>query len=108
MNNLNQSPFGELKASIEAWSGELGFQAIGITNTQLGEHENHLENWLEKDFHGEMSYMAAHGKKRSRPDELVENTCRIISLRMKHSSYRDPRFKINGLYRPIHHGQGLP
>jgi len=81
---LNQSPFGELKASIEAWSGELGFQAIGITNTQLGEHENHLENWLEKDFHGEMSYMAAHGKKRSRPDELVENTCRIISLRMNY------------------------
>ena len=29
-----------------------------------------------------MDYMAAHGSKRSRPDELVPGTLRVISLRM--------------------------
>lgn len=57
---------------------------MGITDTHLGAHEAHLEHWLENDFHGEMSYMSAHGKKRSRPEELVENTSRIISLRMNY------------------------
>lgn len=79
---MEPSPFTHLSEKIREWALELGFQGTGITNTQLGEHESRLEDWLAENFHGEMSYMAAHGKKRSRPAELVEDTTRIISLRM--------------------------
>jgi epoxyqueuosine reductase len=71
-----------LAAQIKDWASELGFQQTGITNTDLSNDETHLLNWLDKDFHGEMSYMKRHGTRRSRPDDLLPGTIRIISLRM--------------------------
>lgn len=71
-----------LAESIKEWSRELGFQQAGITHVDLGEHEAHLRRWLEAGYQGEMDYMAAHGNKRSRPDELVPGTLRVIALRM--------------------------
>ncbi|WP_286786595.1 tRNA epoxyqueuosine(34) reductase QueG, partial [Pseudomonas sp. UBA3153] len=41
-----------------------------------------LQRWLDAGYQGEMDYMAAHGTKRSRPDELVPGTLRVVSLRM--------------------------
>ena len=55
---------------------------MGITGVDLGEHEAHLRRWLEAGYQGEMDYMAAHGSKRSHPDELVPGTLRVVSLRM--------------------------
>jgi len=71
-----------LADSIKEWGCELGFQQVGITGVDLGEHERHLQAWLAAGYQGEMDYMAAHGSKRSRPDELVPGTLRVISLRM--------------------------
>jgi epoxyqueuosine reductase len=48
----------------------------------LGEAEAHLLDWIARGYHGKMDYMAKHGTKRSRPDELVPGTLRVISLRM--------------------------
>ncbi|MCW9014465.1 MAG: tRNA epoxyqueuosine(34) reductase QueG [Gammaproteobacteria bacterium] len=61
---------------------ELGFQQIAIANVDLSQHESHLLEWLGKNFHGDMDYMARHGTKRSRPDELEPGTIRVISVRM--------------------------
>lgn len=71
-----------LAQSIKDWGRELGFAHVGITGVDLGEHEKHLERWLEAGYHGEMDYMGAHGSKRSHPDELVPGTLRVVSLRM--------------------------
>src|SRR5690606_35855887 len=71
-----------LAQSIKEWGRELGFQQVGITGVDLAEHEAHLQRWLDQGYQGEMDYMAAHGTKRSRPDELVPGTLRVISLRM--------------------------
>ena len=79
--------YEQLATKIDKWSKELGFQQLGISDTQLEEHETHLLNWLEKGFHGEMSYMENHGTKRSRPNDLVEGTIRVISVRM---DYKPP------------------
>ena len=72
----------QLAASIKTWGRELGFQQVGIAGVELDEHEAHLQRWLDAGLHGEMDYMAAHGHKRSRPDELVPGTLRVVSLRM--------------------------
>lgn len=77
-------PYQDLREKIELWSQDLGFQQVGVGDTDVGKHEGHLKRWLEKEFHGSMSYMAAHGDKRSRPAELEPGTLRVISLRMNY------------------------
>ena len=71
-----------LAADIKTWSRELGFNAIGITDTDLREAEPEYAAWLAQGFHGSMDYMAKHGSKRTRPQELVPGTLRVISVRM--------------------------
>lgn len=72
----------DLREQIEQWAQELGFQQLGITDVDLGEHEQRLQQWLQQGYHGEMGYMADHGNMRSRPDELQPGSIRVISLRM--------------------------
>lgn len=74
--------FHQLAVDIKHWGQELGFQQVGIADTNLKEAESHLLAWLKKKFHGEMSYMEKHGTKRSRPEELLPDTLRIISVRL--------------------------
>ena len=38
--------------------------------------------WLAAGFHGDMHYMASHGRKRARPAELVPGTVSVITARM--------------------------
>ena len=71
-----------LSQTIKDWGRELGFQQVGIAGLDLASHEAHLQRWLAAGYHGEMDYMAAHGSKRSHPEELVPGTLRVISLRM--------------------------
>ncbi len=72
----------ELKAAIQEWAVELGFQHVGVCDIDLGRAEARLQEWLQAGCHGEMHYMERHGTKRSRPQELVPGTVRIIAVRM--------------------------
>jgi len=74
--------FVQLARDIKSWGFGLGFQQVGIADTRLDEDEAYLLSWLGENHHGEMGYMAAHEGKRSRPQELVPGTQRIISVRM--------------------------
>lgn len=80
--NLTSSQLDQLAQSIKAWGAELGFAQVGITDVDLGKHGDRLQAWLKKQYHGEMGYMADHGDKRYRPDNLVPGTLRIITVRM--------------------------
>ena len=71
-----------LKADIRAWALDLGFQQIGVSDINLEQAESRLQEWLRANFHGRMDYMSRHGTKRSRPQELVPGTLRIVSVRM--------------------------
>ena len=68
--------------NLHSWAEQLGFQQLAIAHTEIAEHEAHLNNWLERNFHGNMEYMARHGSKRSRPNELEPGTISVISVRM--------------------------
>jgi epoxyqueuosine reductase len=72
----------DLANEIKQWGQALGFQQVGITDTDLAHYEARFLAWLDKGFHGEMDYMSKHGSKRTRPAELVPETIRIISVRM--------------------------
>lgn len=71
-----------LRGDITRWASDLGFGAVGIAGIDLPADEAHLLDWLAQGQHGAMAYMAAHGVKRSRPDELAPGTLRVISVRM--------------------------
>ena len=81
-----------LATTIVQWGRELGFQEVGIADTDLAADEVRLLNWLRADRHGEMDYMARHGTRRARPAELVPGTLRVISARMNYwpPEARDP------------------
>lgn len=74
----------QLAQEIKAWGSEAGFADLRITDVDLRHVEAGFEAWLAAGYHGEMAYMAAHGSKRSRPDELVPGTIRVISVRMNY------------------------
>jgi epoxyqueuosine reductase len=71
-----------LARDIKSWGEDLGFQQVGISDIALHDAEARLRDWLAAGRHGAMAYMERHGTKRSRPDELVPGTLRIISARM--------------------------
>ena len=50
-----------LAADIGEWGRALGFQEIGIADTELSEAEEHLQRWLAAGRHGDMDYMERHG-----------------------------------------------
>jgi epoxyqueuosine reductase len=81
-----------LAASIRQWGCELGFEEIGIADTDLGADEVRLLDWLAKGRHGEMDYMARHGSARARPAALVPGTLRVVTARMNYRprTARDP------------------
>ncbi|NNF40819.1 MAG: tRNA epoxyqueuosine(34) reductase QueG [Woeseiaceae bacterium] len=81
-NAYGNTDMAVFKTEIADWCVELGFQQAGISDIDLAEAETRLATWLERKFHGTMSYMQRHGTKRSRPDELVPGTVRVISVRM--------------------------
>ncbi len=81
--NLNIN-FNSLSSSIKDWGIELGFDAVGIADTELEEAEHYLSQWINNGFHGEMQWMEKHGKKRTCPEKLVPETIRVISVRMNY------------------------
>jgi epoxyqueuosine reductase len=72
----------QLKARIREWGRELGFQRIGVADTDLTDTEGRLDEWLADGRHGVMEWMARHGRKRTRPAELVPGTRSVIVARM--------------------------
>jgi epoxyqueuosine reductase len=74
--------FRNLARDIKSWGRELGFQAVGIADTDLSLAETRFVHCLDQGYHGEMEYMCAHGTRRSRPQVLLPGTVRVISARM--------------------------
>ncbi len=81
-DSKNCQDMNQLRHQIDLWANDLGFQQAGITGVDVGEHEQYLHSWLAAGYHGTMAYMADHGTMRSRPQELLPGTLRVISLRM--------------------------
>ncbi|MGA8708614.1 MAG: tRNA epoxyqueuosine(34) reductase QueG [Steroidobacteraceae bacterium] len=73
-----------LRFAIAQAARQLGFDDIGIADIDLAEDERHLQRWLARGWHGQMHYMARHGRRRSRPAELLPGTLRVISARMNY------------------------
>ena len=66
---------------IKSEAKRLGFLSCGISKAGFLEEEApRLENWLNKNRHGQMSYMENHFDKRLNPTLLVDDAKSVISL----------------------------
>ena len=66
---------------IKAEAQRLGFLSCGISKAGFLEEEApRLENWLNNQMNGQMSYMENHFDKRLNPTLLVDNAKSVISL----------------------------
>ncbi|WP_300439188.1 tRNA epoxyqueuosine(34) reductase QueG [Christiangramia sp.] len=66
---------------IKAEAKRLGFLSCGISKAEFLEEEApRLENWLDKNMHGEMRYMENYFDKRLDPTRLVPGSKSVISL----------------------------
>jgi len=75
---INQSKYTEF---IKSEAKRLGFLSCGISKAGFLEQEApRLENWLNKNRNGEMSYMENHFDKRLDPTLLVDDAKSVISL----------------------------
>lgn len=82
MNSLDDTQLTQLADKLRVWARELGFQQLGITDTQLDVAEARLQDWLAKHYQGQMDWLGDHGQMRSRPELLNPLTLRVISARM--------------------------
>jgi epoxyqueuosine reductase len=83
-NGAKTRDWAALAARVQAWGHELGFESVGVSGVDLAAEEVQLLNWLDASRHGEMDYMARHGRARARPAELVPGTVRVITARMNY------------------------
>lgn len=74
--------YAALARRIKSWGAELGFAKVGIADIDLAEDEARLQQYLREGRNGTMAYLAQHGTRRTRPDELIPGTVRVIAARM--------------------------
>jgi len=95
MNSLKTKYTHQIKTE----ASRLGFSFCGISKADyLEEEAPHLENWLNKNMHGDMHYMENNFDKRLDPTKLVEGSKSVISLLFNYypeELQRDDSFKIS-------------
>lgn len=66
---------------IKGLAQELGFDFCGISNAVFLENEApKLDEWLNRNYHGKMAYMANHFDKRLDPRKLVDGAKSVVSV----------------------------
>lgn len=70
---------------IKRQAAELGFNKVGIVAaTTLSEEGARLAEWLERGFHGSMTYMAREPEKRLDPRLLMPSTRSVVAVALNY------------------------
>ena len=81
MSSNFRLPSSNYSKIIKSESKRLGFLSCGISKAGFLEEEApRLENWLNNNMNGQMSYMENHFDKRLNPTLLVDDAKSVISL----------------------------
>jgi len=71
-----------LSQQIRQIGRQLGFEQVGITDTNLDQYHPNFQRWIERHYHGEMTYMQRNQDKRLYPARLVPDTLSVICVGM--------------------------
>lgn len=75
-----------VKTRIQFWGQELGFQQVAVCDVDLTAYVADYQQWLARQFHGDMHYMAENQDLRCHPEQLHPGTQRIICVRMDYAN----------------------
>lgn len=94
---------------IKTFAHQIGFDACGISKAEhLHDQEEHLIQWLNNGYQGEMSYMERNLEKRVDPQILVPNAKSVISVILNYNpgnpaiSTKPPKISRYALSRDYH------
>jgi epoxyqueuosine reductase len=80
-----------LKTELARRARAEGFDVVGVTAPEgIGPAGERLAAFLERDFHGDMDWLAAHGDRRRDPRALWPDVRSIIMLGMNYGPEHDP------------------
>jgi len=90
-------PKQQYTSLIKQKATELGFMYCGISKAEFLEEEApRLENWLNRNMHGEMRYMENYFDKRLDPRLLVDGAKSVVSLLL---NYYPPEKQVEDSYQ---------
>ena len=82
--NISSTKLATLKSLIQQWAQDAGFAAVGFSDTDTSAHIERLNQWLSKDYHGEMSFMQSNHELRAEPSKLQQDALTAISFRKEY------------------------
>lgn len=68
----------QLATTIKNCGKEIGFDQIGITDTNLTDAAPHFLTWLKSGYFGDLTYMQNNYEKRLDPQKIMPNTKSVI------------------------------
>ena len=71
---------------IKAHGLALGFDLVGISSVQAPLHGAAFAEWLRRELHGEMAYMARTAHQRLHPGQLVPSARSIVSVALNYNT----------------------
>lgn len=74
----------QLAQKIKHLGRELGFDQIGITDTNLEQEFCHFQTWLQAANHGDMKYFEKYSDLYAHPQALLPDTTRIICCAIRY------------------------
>ncbi len=83
---MTEKSSSAITEEIKAEALSLGFSVCGVARAGLVPDEvcRHYDKWLEKNYHGSMSYLERNKELRRDPRKLVEGTRSIIMVAMNY------------------------
>ena len=75
---------------IERWAAALGFQQVGIADTDLSAYAPEFRRYLAANLSGDMGYLHRGAAQRLAPATLLPGAVRVISARMNYLGVRPP------------------
>lgn len=75
----------DLTERIKRKAGELGFDGVGVARAApLTDEALHLREWLSRDYHGSMKWMAKDVGKRTDPGEILPGAASVVVVEMNY------------------------
>ncbi len=82
---LGRKRMSQIESQIKDHAHEVGFDLVGIARATEADHLSRFEDWLQRDFAGEMQYMHRHAEARRHPSSILPEVQSVIMLGIHHA-----------------------